>query len=163
MTTARHAAAIVATSNRLRAMCPWSSRPPPSASRPVVVPVETARPGAMSVEAELVALDVCHHDVTDLQWRLRFKALEPGRAQADQPLGLRLEGRHPLVPLESRRRPYVEVHAVLHPLALRHLLEKQSRTFALGVFHCRGVVAPLGRHAQRLERLVPRLEARRRV
>ena len=57
-----------------------------------------------------------------------LEAAQPGGAQGDQAVRLRLEGRHPRIALEARRRPDVEVHAVLGRLALGHPLEEQPRT-----------------------------------
>ncbi len=51
----------------------------------------------VSVEAELVALGIGHHDVTGAQRCSGLVALEPGAAVGDEPLGLRLQRRHPRV------------------------------------------------------------------
>ena len=69
----------------------------------------------------------CHDDVAGTHRRRRLVPLDPGGAQGDQPLALRLQRGHPLVALEPGGGADVEVHPVLRRLALGHLLEEQPR------------------------------------
>ena len=111
-----------------------------------------------SVEAELVAFGVLHHDVPRLQRRVGLVALQPGGAEPDQALALGLQRGHPFVALQAGRGPHVEVHAVLDDLAFRHLLEEQPRARTVGVLGG-GPAVPLGLgYADLAEELVPRVE-----
>src|SRR5690625_6696242 len=56
-----------------------------------------------SVQAELVALRVGHHDGARRERRGGIVALEPGRAMRTKPFGLRFQGRHPRVALQDRK------------------------------------------------------------
>jgi hypothetical protein len=53
-------------------------------------------------------------------------------AERDQPRALGLERRHPVLVLEPRGDPDVEVDAVLDDLVLRHPLEEHPRPAAVG-------------------------------
>src|SRR5690625_7858103 len=55
-----------------------------------------------SVQAELVALRVGHHDGARRERRGGIVALEPGRAMRTKPFGLRVQGRHPRVALQPQ-------------------------------------------------------------
>ena len=84
------------------------------------------------VEAELVALWIVHRDEAGLHRRV--VGLDPvgaSRTERFQPVGLGLEGAHPFVTLEARRRAYVEVDPVLDGLALGHALEEDAGMWAL--------------------------------
>src|SRR3954453_17469268 len=99
MITARHAATNARMSKRLVTR--------PSSSRWLSL---SKPPGALgSVQAELVALDIGHHDVAGIERRLRFVALQSRRAELDQSVGLCLQRGHAFVTNQSRRGPHVEV------------------------------------------------------
>src|SRR5690606_9356979 len=134
-------------------------------------PRSCPRAGQHLVQAELVPLGVGHDDEAGAHGRLGLVAAQPGGAECDQPLALGLQGRHPLVALETGCGPNVEVHAVLRDLVLRDLLEEDPGPDALGILERgRGVALLLGQ-AGALEELVHRrladdpgleLDARRR-
>ena len=65
------------------------NRDPPSGTQPGPV-LQNATPDTHSVEAELVALGVGHHDVAEPH-RAAFEPLDACRPQTHQPLALGLE------------------------------------------------------------------------
>ena len=115
-----------------------------------------------SVDAELVALGVLHHDEPRAGEPIGFEPLDPGCPETGQPLTLGFERRHPLFPLQTRGGADVEVHAVLHRLGLRHALEEDARPSTVRVHHCRACVALVLRHLPGVEGLVSGAEGRRR-
>src|SRR5690606_10665931 len=119
-------------------------------------PRSCPRAGRRLVQAELVPLGVGHDDEPAAHGWLGLVAARSGGAECDQPLALGLQGRHPLVPLETGRGPDVEVHAVLRDLVLGDLLEEQPGPDAVGVLERGGRVALLLGQAGALAELVPR-------
>src|SRR5581483_7754823 len=85
-----------------------------------------------SVEAELVALDVLHHDARLLD-AIGRQQPHASCAQPDQSGALGLECRQALVTHQPGAHSNVEVHPVFRDLALRDALEVQAWTYAGGV------------------------------
>src|SRR5450755_3728534 len=110
----------------------------------------------MSVQAELVALGVGHHDEAGGHRGSGLVATYPRRAQRDEPAALDLQRRHPLLSLQSGSRTDVKVDAVLGDLVLRHLLEEQPWAVPVRVLDGRSRVALLPRYVDPREEVVPR-------
>src|ERR1035438_9512695 len=104
-------------------------------------------PASSSVQAELVALGVGHHDEAGAHRGSGLVATYPRRAQRDEPAALDLQRRHPLLSLQSGSRTDVEVDPVLGDLVLRHLLEEQPWAVPVRVLDGRSRVALLRRYA----------------
>lgn len=86
-----------------------------------------------SVEAELVALGIGHHDVSAGHRRRGFVTVEPAATESDETLALLLEGHHPFVTRESGCGPDIEVHTILRGLSLGNTLKEDARSAAVGV------------------------------
>src|SRR3984885_16103394 len=114
------------------------------------------RRASSSVQAELVALGVGHHDEAGLYRGSGLVTTYPRRSQRDEPAALSLQHRHPLLSLQPGGRADVEVDAVLPALVLRDLLEEQPRAVPVRIIEGRPRVGLLLRHAYPLEELVPR-------
>src|SRR5690606_36739237 len=163
-TRPRRTAATTSWSRRSRRRTPteprrrWprSSRPScagPQRSGASPPRADRGRADAQSVEAELVALDVLHDDAR-LVLLVGEHDAHARRAERQEPVALRLERREALGTHEARAHPDVEVHAVLHDLALGDALEEQPRAGAGGVAAREPRVPLLGR--ERGVRVVPR-------
>lgn len=122
--------------------------------RPVAAHATYSRVG--SVQAELVALRVGHHDETGAHRGSGLGATYPRRSQCDEPVTLDLQRRHPLLALQAGSRANVEVDAILGDLVLRHLLEEQPWAVAVRILDRRSCIALLLRYADPREEVVPR-------
>ena len=87
------------------------------------------RRSAHSVQTELVALDVLHHEA-GLVDAIGKQELHPYRATRDQPCALRLEYGQAFVTDESAADPDVEMQPVLDDLSFGDALEEQPRAHA---------------------------------
>ncbi len=79
-----------------------------------------------SVETELVALDVLHHQAR-LVVLIGSQESHTYRAERDQPCALGLEHGQALFAHEPRTDPYIEMNPILDDLAFGNALEEQSR------------------------------------
>lgn len=82
--------------------------------------------GGVSVETELVALDVLHHDAR-LVGAVGKQRPHVYRVERDQSCALGLECGEALLTDEPGARPYAEVHPILDDLAFGNALEEQPR------------------------------------
>jgi hypothetical protein len=85
-----------------------------------------------SVEAELVALDVLHHQAR-LVLLVGQQQPHADRAERDSAGALGLEHGQALLAHEPGADPHVEVHPVLDDLALGDALEEQPRAHTRGI------------------------------
>jgi len=92
-------------------------------------------PSHRSVEAELVALDVLHHEagLVDAIGRQESHAY---RAEREQPCALGLECGQALFTHEPGADPHVEMQPILDDLAFGNALEEQSRAHTRRIDAC---------------------------
>jgi len=79
-----------------------------------------------SVETELVALDVLHHEAR-LVVAIGTQESHAYRAKRDQSCAFGLKGGQTLFPDEPGADPHVKMHPILDDLAFGNALEEQSR------------------------------------
>ena len=85
-----------------------------------------------SVETELIALDVLHHDAR-LVVVIGRQQSHAYRAERDQSCAFGLQDGQALVTYEPGAGPYVKMQPVLDDLAFGNALEEQSRARTRGI------------------------------
>ena len=96
------------------------------------VPKDLGTPKFRSVEAEVVAFWVGHHDMTEAHRGSRLLTAKASRSERQKPAALCLQRGHALLSDQSWSSADVEMNAVLGDLALGHLLEEQARSASVG-------------------------------
>src|SRR5690625_4890294 len=124
--------------------------PVPPRSSPVSVQAEL-----FSVQAELVALGIGHHDEADAGGGLGLVAGEPGGGEGQQPSAFGFRGIHALRAAQLGGGAHIEVDTVRGGLVLGDLLEEDPRAVAIGILEGGGAVAPLLGDAAGLEEVIP--------